>query len=906
MKRFIFYIGLLLLCCVSLTAQSIKIGKGIEEYTAEERPWIWWFWLGNIVSEDLIDQHLTAYSKAGYGGVVVISTYGVKGYEQQQIQYRSSEWYKMIQYVVRKADQLGMKVDIALSSAWPFGGKQVNRTDGARFLKRLESFKASQHINKKIAENDEYVIAVSAFSAENVYMDLTTAVDSVGNLCTSLPEGNWRIEVVIGGFTNQKVKRSSPGGDGLVLDNFDKNALKRYLIDFEKDLKDMKGIRALFNDSYEVYGADYTPTFITEFEKRRGYSPKPFLSILFKEEKNELAERFLCDYRATMAELILENFVQEWTNWSNNHFFKTIEQAHGSPSNVLDMYAASDIPQCESFGPSCFDIDEVRIDVDTKREVYKRPDILHMKFSSSAGNLKGRPLISSETATWLTNHFRTTLSQVKPEVNKLFIAGINHIHMVSSTNTPLDSPYPGWVFYPAPDFGPRSSLIDYIPDFNLYVSRVQNVLQQSKSDNDILLYWPVYDYFSETKKDLGVLTMMDHIPTKWGDNWPFAVTARRLKDAGYQFDYVSDKLLSQMTIENGMLKSESGNLYKVVVVPACKRIPIKTMENLHALAKRGVKIVFDKKMPNDVPGLYQVSARLQRLFMLCNTMKATSGVFISNDIDSVLQELVIPKVGFPLSGLEFIRKKISDGRIFFIANQKNIFQNGEILLDHLYHTITAYDPMTGKLFSLESKNRDGKSTIKLQLLPGQSIILFADCSIIGGIPYECFDGVPIPLNLRWEINFEKNESGAPFPIVTDKLMSWTELGDSTHCFYSGTGVYQTVFDLPKSLEESERIRMKFANICDMAEVFVNNKSVGRVWAVPYQLDIDAKLFKKKGNTLRIEVQNIATNRIIGMDRHQIKWQECYISDPKRGIYDTANWELLPSGLIGDICLIGIK
>ena len=33
--------------------------------SAEERPWIWWFWLGNIVSEELINQHLTAYSKAG-------------------------------------------------------------------------------------------------------------------------------------------------------------------------------------------------------------------------------------------------------------------------------------------------------------------------------------------------------------------------------------------------------------------------------------------------------------------------------------------------------------------------------------------------------------------------------------------------------------------------------------------------------------------------------------------------------------------------------------------------------------------------------------------------------------------------------------------------------------------------
>ena len=76
----------------------------------------------------------------------------------------------------------------------------------------------------------------------------------------------------------------------------------------------------------------------------------------------------------------------------------------------------------------------------------------------------GRSLVSSETATWLTNHFRTALSQVKPEVDKLFIAGVNHIHLISATNTPLDSAYPGWVFYPAPDFGVRSSLMNYMPE----------------------------------------------------------------------------------------------------------------------------------------------------------------------------------------------------------------------------------------------------------------------------------------------------------------------------------------------------------------------------------------------------------------------------------------------------------
>ena len=41
-----------------------------------------------------------------------------------------------------------------------------------------------------------------------------------------------------------------------------------------------------------------------------------------------------------------------------------------------------------------------------------------------------------------------------------------------------------------------------------------------------------------------------------------------------------------------------------------------------------------------------------------------------------------------------------------------------------------------------------------------------------------------------------------------------------------------------------------------------------------------------------------------MDRHQVQWQECYVADPKRRSFNTADWELAPSGLIGTIVLIG--
>lgn len=162
---------------------------------------------------------------------------------------------------------------------------------------------------------------------------------------------------------------------------------------------------------------------------------------------------------------------------------------------------------------------------------------------------------------------------------------------------------------------------------------------------------------------------------------------------------------------------------------------------------------------------------------------------------------------------------------------------------------------------------------------------------------------PVPLQAHWTIDFEKGPD-SPASVSTSELISWTELGDSTHCYYSGMGIYKTTFDLPAGLEKATRIRLKFTDVRDMAEVFVNGRSVGKTWSVPYQVDFDANLLGKTGNKLEIRVQNIATNRLIGMDRYQVQWQECYVADPKRRSFNTADWELAPSGLIGTIVLIG--
>ena len=98
--------------------------------------------------------------------------------------------------------------------------------------------------------------------------------------------------------------------------------------------------------------------------------------------------------------------------------------------------------------------------------------------------------------------------------------------------------------------------------------------------------------------------------------------------------------------------------------------------------------------------------------------------------------------------------------------------------------------------------------------------MFADCGKKSKVPYESFKGSVIPLRTEWTIDFGKGEA-VPSPVLTANLASWTELGDSLHCYYSGTGTYRTTFDLPVGLEKATRIRLKFSEVREMAKIFIN-------------------------------------------------------------------------------------
>src|SRR5690606_41108986 len=91
----------------------------------------------------------------------------------------------------------------------------------------------------------------------------------------------------------------------------------------------------------------------------------------------------------------------------------------------IDLYASTDIAESETFGSSFFAIPDLRRDSTDVRNV--EPDPMMFKFASSATHTTGKKYTSSETFTWLTEHFKTSLAQAKPEVEQLFLASVNHV-----------------------------------------------------------------------------------------------------------------------------------------------------------------------------------------------------------------------------------------------------------------------------------------------------------------------------------------------------------------------------------------------------------------------------------------------------------------------------------------------
>lgn len=968
-SRVILLLGIVIVA--ASCAREVAVKSQWPAVTQESKPWSRWWWEGNALTKAGITAEMEAYKKAGLGGLEITPIYGVHGYEKQFINFLSPEWMELFLHTLKEADRLDMGIDMATGTGWPFGGPwideehacrnmyhRVYEVNGGESLKENVIYIQPPYLRavgnqvyefndkpspentigqgsmkepapridpKKIdikdlvqpiaANKDLQALALDqvqferaiplqvlmAYSDEGKSIDLTSHVDANGKLNWTAPPGNWKLYAVFAGWHGKMVERAGPGGEGNVIDHFSNAALRHYLHRFDSAFKghDIKSLRSFFNDSYEVDdargSADYTYTLFEEFSKRRGYDLREHLPELFNKD-HENHKYILCDYRETISELVLNNFTLPWKEWAHQQHALIRNQAHGSPSNILDLYAAVDIPEIEGIEP------------------------LRIKMASSAGNVTGKRLVSSESATWLNEHFESNLSDIKTAVDRFLLNGVNHIVYHGTCYSPPNEPWPGWLFYAAVHMNPRNSLWDDTPALNDYITRCQSILQNSQADNDILLYFPIYDRFSTPGNE-----MIEHFDGvgKQFENTAFRKGAEYMHEHGYGFDFISDKQIENSKVKNGQIITEGKATYKTIVIPHGDYIPLSTFARIISWAENGATIVAYKGLPTSIAGYANRTEKENQFRGLLDGLKvvrsengvremqAGKGRIVAGDnLEQLLKFVKVQNEPMVESGLQYQRKKDADGSIvYFIANNTDHAMNGWIPLQAQAENVVLLDPMTGEAGKGHIKHDAQTTQVYLQLAARQSIFvkLYTKPVAMPDFRYWQLSKDSVSLTGTWKVTFSKGGPSLPAMVQTDTLKSWTRFNGAIYPTFSGTATYTLEFNKP-ALQPQQWL-LKLGEVKETAAVYLNGKYIATLIGPVFQVAIDPATLQSK-NILEVHVSNLMANRIADMDKGQVFWKKFYnVNFPSRkpenrvnGIFDASRWQPRESGLLGPVTL----
>lgn len=905
---------------LSISAQNTSW----PQVKTEMKPAARWWWMGSAVDKENLRFNMSEYASKGLGGLEITPIYGVKGNDKNEIPYLSPKWMEMFQYTALEGKQLGIKVDMSNGTGWPFGGPKVSLENAAtKVIFEEYTLNKGERLLKEIAASDEKQRPFATFNKLMAYsdkgqrLDLTSKVFN-GKLDWKAPSGKWRLIAVFNGKTLQKVKRAAPGGEGYVMNHFSQKAVADYLDNFTQAFAQSSSSypNSFFNDSYEVYGGDWTEDLFVEFEKRRGYKLQNYLPEFLSEDKSDTKSRIVSDYRETLGELLLQNFTRQWTSWAHTHGSTTRNQAHGSPANLIDIYAAVDIPESESFGISEFHIKGLR--TDSIRKI-NDSDLSMLKYASSAAHITGKPYTSSETFTWLTEHFRTSLSQCKPDLDLLFQAGVNHVFFHGITYSPKEAAWPGWKFYASVDMSPTNSIWRDADAFFQYITRCQSFLQQGKPDNDFLLYFPVYDMWYEQGGRLllfDIHKMQERAPK-------FISTVNSIIQSGYDLDYISDQYLLSTQFENQHLVTTGGAHYKAIIVPGVRFIPLPSLKHLMELAQKGATVVFLENYPNTVPGYANLDERQNELETYMKTVfkefdfaqaKVQSyglgKIVTGTDYKKTLAACGI--LSEPLRtefNLHYVRRTNADGHHYFVSALKGEDTESWVTLAVNAESAMFFDPLTGKSGLARTRKVGGRLQVYLQLASGQSIFIKTFDKALAGTPdwhYIEPAGDPIVLDKSWKMKFVESEPAVAKEFSLDKLISWTDLGDEVLKKNKGTARYSLEVTIPEA--QVRDWLLDLGDVRESARLRVNGKEVAVLWSVPFRTAIGEYLHSGK-NLIEIDVTNLPANLIADYDRRKVVWRNFKeINFVKLGYEsgDFSNWSPVPSGLLGEVKLIPLK
>ena len=874
---------------IIITPTVAQVAAHLATPPDDARAMVRWWWFGPSVAKPQLEREMLAMKAGGFGGFEIQPVYPMELDDParaiRNVPYLSAEFLDAVSFVNDKAHANQLRVDMTLASGWPYGGPHVAVTQAAGRLRVAVS---------DLPAGAGGFIAPAVMAGEKLLANFVGEGSGAQYDATRLklmdgaigPAPLNRVVVsYIASRTGQQVKRPALGAEGFVLDHLSTTAVQHHLDKVAGPLLKAFGKRppyAVFSDSLEAYGTDWTDDFLAEFKRRRGYDLTPHLPAIFSGQGVD-APALRRDWGLTQTELVNERYLTPIDNWAKARGTRFRSQTYGEPAVSMSSNRHVALPEGE--GPQFRSFSFTRL-------------------ATSAGHLYGRPVISAETWTWLHSPaFAATPLDMKAEADRMLLQGVNQFVGHGWPYTPPGAAQPGYAFYAAAVFNDRNPWWSVMPEVNGYLARMSYLMRQGAPANDVAVFLPnddVYAAFVPGKASLSA-EMHKHVTPE---------LTEQILDAGHNLDYVDAESVLALGVS-----------HPVLVMPHVTRLAPAVIAKLAAYASGGGKIIMVGSRPSLAPGFMDAERISAEVAAAAQALSTSPNVqFVANDtaVGIVLAEVIAPDLRFSTnaSDIGFVHRKLLDGDIYFIANTSNREVSAALTVRTPRRHAAWWNPDNGQV-----TGAGPAAQLALTLAPYESRVLVMSDLPQAALPTPKLASASLVADLSrdWSVRFP----GMAQPAAMPNLRSWTDDAATRH--FSGEAVYTKDVELDAAQLKGRRVTLDFGQgtalattpkvpagmrammespVREAAVVLVNGQRAGTLWHPPYVLDV-TPLLRPGRNQLEVRVANSALNARAG--RAEPDYRLLSARYGQRFIpQDTALVQPQPSGMLGPVRLMEEK
>ncbi|MEO5980521.1 MAG: glycosyl hydrolase [Chryseolinea sp.] len=861
--------------------------------------------------------------------------------------FLSDESLQGIKHAVEEGDRLGLEIGLISSSSWNAGGSWIKPEHGAMGLFKKDTIisgpaefngvipfpfipERRRGENKTLLQRDsvsglplyykEVGLIAHPLNADSSISNATYVIDLQKNrtaasiLNWNVPAGTWRIIRYVCAPTGQPLMIPSPRSNGLILDHFSAAAQDANLAYIFKRLKETLGslknrsLKYLYEDSYEVNSAVWTPLLAEEFFKKNGYSIIPFLPVLdgYTIGNKETTERFLYDFTKLLSDLIINNHYAKGRQLSEEEGLGFYAEAggpgkpiHNVPFEDLKALGSLTVPRGE-FWNGHTDLNKLQV----------------IKGIASAAHIYNQRYVEAEafTSVWL---WQEGPAQLKPLADRAMCEGLNRFVYHTFPHTPPESGKPGWVYNFGTIINTTNGWWSKSEGFHQYLGRCSYLLQQGEFVGDVAFY-----YGDEAPN----FVSPKHVPATLG--------------LGYDYDVVNtDVVLNRMAVKNNRIYLPHGQFYEVLVLPQDERINPLVLKKLEQMAAAGATIIGPKPkrsygLYNDAANDNQVVAIVNKLWANVDSSLVTSHTYGKGSVcwgksvrEVLMDKGITPDVQFESiqnDTLDYIHRRSAAADIYFIRNKKPQAISGTCTFRVKGKQPEWWNAETGKnvqitKFSIANEG----TTIPLNLAAHESaFIVFRNAKALPAQLKEAIDkeiiyttkgivkanqnaSVPNPIiNNPWEVRFE-HKGNTPVVDSMQQLSSWHTSKNPGIKYFSGQAAYYNSFEIAAGdLKRDGVLLLSLNKVREIAEVYLNGKRLGLQWH-PSQIFALTDELKAGKNYLVIEVVNSINNSLIGdaLKLKEYRQMRTNITRlPNAWQKPFAEASLIEAGLLGPITL----